>query len=103
MEEALLAIEQIEKETKWEEKASTILWRGTSWFNGIGIPDLRPKLLEVTKGKPWADVEALEWIGGFGVGTAKNAKRIEDFCRNRYIAYTEVASSLLEFHFSLKC
>jgi hypothetical protein len=92
MDEALQEISKIEERTdwSWEKKIDKIVWRGTPWFNGLGIPDLRPKLVEETRGREWADVEALEWTGD-GLGTARNALRVEEFCKFRFIAYTEVS------------
>ena len=78
---------------KWEDKIDKAIWRGTGQFNSVGNIALRPNLLEATKGKSWADVELLEW-GNNGVD-AKNAIGIEDFCRYKYIIYTEVRILLL--------
>ena len=58
------------------------------WFNSVGNTQLRPKLLEATKDKPWADVQNLKWVTN-GVD-AENALNIEDFCKYKYIVYTEV-------------
>jgi hypothetical protein len=82
IDEALARIKRI----PWEEKIPKAIWRGTVWFNPITNLELRKKLVEVTSGKEWADVEALE-------GAAENSKNvlpIEDFCKYRYIIYTEV-------------
>lgn len=49
---------------------------------------MRPKLLQVTKGKGWADVQGLE-LENQGM-TAKNSIDIHDFCKYKYIIYTEV-------------
>jgi hypothetical protein len=88
LDQALSKIEIIEEETKWEDKIDKAVWRGTGQFNSVGNIALRPQLLEVTKGKSWADVELLQW--GNNAVDAKNAIGIEDFCKYKYIIYTEV-------------
>ncbi len=50
--------------------------------------NLRPKLLEVTKGQAWADVENLVWYESGA--KSRNALKIEEFCKYKYIIYTEV-------------
>jgi hypothetical protein len=87
--EALSKIESIEAATTWEGKTSKAVWRGTAWYNSAGNTNMRPNLLAVTKGRDWADVEDLEW--GNGGADAKNAIKIWDFCRYKYIIYTEVS------------
>jgi hypothetical protein len=89
MDEALTKIERVEKETPWEKKSSKAVWRGTVWFNSIANLNLRPKLMQITKGKEWADVEEMKWENQ-GM-TAKNAIAIEEFCKYKYIIYTEVS------------
>lgn len=49
-------------------------------------------LLERSKDKEWADIETLKWESGGE--KAENAIPIEEFCRYKYIIYTEVTSSL---------
>ena len=93
MDSVLARISKIEDSTPWGKKSDKIVWRGTAWFNSLGNANLRPKLLEVTKGKEWADVEELVWYNA-GEKT-KNAIPIEDFCTYKYIIYTEVFQSYL--------
>jgi len=69
---------------KWEEKIDQAVWRGTAWFNPIWDIGLRPKLLDTTKGKEWADVEI--WKEGGG-----NTIPVDGFCRYKYIIYAEVS------------
>lgn len=88
LDQALGKIDAIEGETLWENKIDMAVWRGTGQFNGVGNIFLRPNLLAATKGKQWADVELLEW--GMNAVDAKNAIKIEDFCKYKYIIYTEV-------------
>lgn len=98
MDEALSKISKTEKETPWEKKIDKVVWRGTAWFNSIGNTALRPHLLAATKGKEWADVENLEWESNSK--GANNSIKIEDFCRYKYIIYTEgiTYSGRLPFH-----
>ena len=79
----------IEEVTLWDDKIDKAVWRGTGQFNGVGNTALRPNLLRATKDKPWADVELLEW--GINAVDAENAIKIEDFCKYKYIIYTEVS------------
>jgi len=74
---------------QWERKTGKVVWRGTAWFNGVGNTDLRPKLLGITKGKEWADVQDLQWVGVNGQ-KASNSLAIEEFCGYKYVIYTEV-------------
>ena len=88
LDSALSRISAIEASHPWEKKIDKVVWRGTAWFNSVGNTNLRPKLLEVTKGQPWADVEDLVWYDGGE--KARNALQIEEFCKYKYIIYTEV-------------
>lgn len=92
VDEALQKIERVERETPWEEKIDKAVWRGTAWFNSVGNTQLRPQLLELSKGKEWADIETLKWESGGE--KAENAIPIEEFCKYRYIIYTEVSHPL---------
>lgn len=92
IDQALKKIERVEKETPWEKKIDKAIWRGTVWFNPITNPELRKKLVEVAAKKEWADVESLDWETGGE--KAKNVIRIEDFCKYKYIIYTEVRNAL---------
>jgi hypothetical protein len=82
----LRRITEVESEVSWEEKQDKVVWRGTIWFNPLGYPDLRKHLVAATQGEErekWADVAALN---------ATNALKIEDFCRYKYVVYTEGVS-----------
>ncbi|CAO2648504.1 Nn.00g077710.m01.CDS01 [Neocucurbitaria sp. VM-36] len=95
MDDVLGRIEAVEMELKWEEKLDKVIWRGTAWFNPIGHPNLRKDLLKATRENEWADVEALSTAGN-----ATNSLKIEDFCRYKYVLYTEgvTYSGRLPFH-----
>lgn len=89
MDEVMSKIARLEKEhvPTWKGKMAKVVWRGTDLYNPIGNKALRGLLSAVTKGKEWADVEKLKWHVS---GQAENALDIEEFCKYRYIAYTEV-------------
>ncbi|KUJ18869.1 uncharacterized protein LY89DRAFT_613994 [Mollisia scopiformis] len=98
VDEALAKTDVIERDIPWSKKIDKVVWRGTAWFNSIGNNALRPNLIAATKGKDWADVQILEW--GTNADSAKNALNIEDFCKYKYIIYTEgiTYSGRLPYH-----
>ncbi|TVY14473.1 O-glucosyltransferase rumi-like protein [Lachnellula arida] len=98
MDQALDGISAIENRIPWEKKIDKAVWRGTAWFNSVGNTALRPHLLAATKDQDWADVEDLRWETN-GI-KAKNSIGIEDFCKYKYIIYTEgvTYSGRLPFH-----
>lgn len=89
IDEALEKIGQIESALPWGEKVAKVVWRGTARFNSVANLNMRWNLIEATKGRRWADVEDLEW--NTNSENAGNAIRIEDFCKYKYIVYTEVS------------
>ncbi|KAH7393062.1 glycosyl transferase family 90-domain-containing protein [Pyrenochaeta sp. MPI-SDFR-AT-0127] len=95
IDDVLSRIDHVERDVKWEKKVDKAVWRGTPWFNPIGHPNLRKDLLKATKQKDWADVEALSTVSN-----ATNSINIEDFCRFRYVVYTEgvTYSGRLPYH-----
>lgn len=50
-------IKEREIDSHWEHKLKKLVWRGKPSFS----PKLRRALLDVAKGKIWADVKALRW------------------------------------------
>ncbi|KAG9238242.1 glycosyl transferase family 90-domain-containing protein [Amylocarpus encephaloides] len=99
LDEVRRKVEVVEREINgWDGKLAKAIWRGTVWFNGVGNNQLRPKLLEATKDKPWADVQNMKWVTN--AVDAKNAINIEDFCKYKYIIYTEgvTYSGRLPYH-----
>lgn len=106
---AATAIDRLERETypSFHDKVARAVWRGTTWFNSVHSPRLRQNLLAAAKGQSWADVEALDWVGG-GQGqkngqNATNAMAIEDFCRYRYVLHTEGVAYSGRFQFLQMC
>lgn len=87
-------ITAVEESMSWSEKIDKAVWRGTAWLSPAGRPEERRKLVQIAREKgvgkekgqmkPWADIESLD--GGKG-----NELKIEDFCRYRYVLYTEVS------------
>lgn len=101
---AARAITAIEDTTPWQSKDARAVWRGTTWFNnGAGShPRLRQDLVAtVPKEASWADIEPLEWDNN--AHDAKNALRIEDFCRYKYIVHTEGIGYSGRFQFHQLC
>jgi hypothetical protein len=84
----------------FHDKDPRAVWRGTAWFkNGAGSnPRLRQELVLAAAGKPWADVQPLNWTTNSG--NASNAIRIDDFCQYKYIIQTEGIgySGRLQYH-----
>jgi Glycosyl transferase family 90 len=66
----------------WEQKIPKLLWRGAT----MGLR-LRERLLEVTAGKPWADVLALDWHDKESM--TKDLKSMPEHCQYKYLAHTE--------------
>lgn len=95
-----------ETKNPWLSKIDKLVWRGTTWFNPISNTDLRKSLLRATKDKEWADVKPLKWSGKkagepqHSEGETRDSLEMEEFCRYRYIAYTEgiTYSGRLPFH-----
>lgn len=71
-------LEIIENGLNWDTKTSKAVWRGSVHWNS----GLRGKLVEVAKGKAWSDVQQLDW--------KNNALTMEEFCKYKYLIYTEV-------------
>jgi hypothetical protein len=68
----------IETDLGWRRKINKAVWRGSVHWNS----GLRGKLVEVAKGKVWSDVQELNW--------KKNALSMAEFCKYKYLIYTEV-------------
>ncbi|KAI1459170.1 hypothetical protein F4805DRAFT_466264 [Annulohypoxylon moriforme] len=93
---AIPLISSVESQLPWRSKPPTAIWRGTTWFNHPRAGRLRQSLLTSTAGKPWADIEALYANGS-------NALPIWDFCRYRYIIYTEGVTYSGRFQYHQLC
>ncbi|KAJ2894351.1 hypothetical protein MKZ38_007706 [Zalerion maritima] len=97
-------IEAIEESTTFHDKIPKAVWRGTPWFGSPSNVELRKKLLSVTKDAvtgdtlPWADIESLKWENNGQ--SSSNALPIEDFCKYKYVVYTEGISysGRLQYH-----
>lgn len=104
--EAIAAIEAAVP--SFAHKVPKAVWRGTTWFNSVHNPRLRANLIGATKDKPWADVEALKWDTVStdtknGERTASNSLMIEDFCKYKYVLYTEGVTYSGRFQFLQMC
>lgn len=74
-------------------KISKLMWRGAVWTN----PALRGALVQVTSGKPWADVSDFDW------STRAGHIDTEDFCRFGFLAHTEGRSWSGRLKYLLNC
>jgi Glycosyl transferase family 90 len=66
----------------WEQKKPQAVWRGATTTN-----DLRNKLVEVTKGKKWADVKAIFWDNKDNL--EKDGITVPEHCNYQYVLHTE--------------
>ncbi|KAL2016380.1 hypothetical protein VTK56DRAFT_3802 [Thermocarpiscus australiensis] len=89
------------KQDNWHRKIPRAVWRGTTWFNSVHSPRLRQALVAAARGRPWADVEPLEWQGNNN--NASNALPIEEFCRYKYVVHTEGVTYSGRFQFLQMC
>ncbi|KAL1601503.1 hypothetical protein SLS60_006418 [Paraconiothyrium brasiliense] len=91
----LSRISTLEATTPFERKIDKAVWRGTPWFNPLGHPRLRQDLLKATQNREWADVAALNTHAH-----ASNKLAMEEFCRYKYVVYTEgvTYSGRLPYH-----
>ncbi|KAI9004761.1 glycosyl transferase family 90-domain-containing protein [Gaertneriomyces semiglobifer] len=65
------------------DKIPKAVWRGAS----LGGNEVRAKLMEVSKGKPWADIELLDW--GDKSVIQKKLFSMSDHCKYQYLIHTE--------------
>ncbi|KAK3937949.1 hypothetical protein QBC46DRAFT_318560 [Diplogelasinospora grovesii] len=106
---AAAAIDALEAALPFMQKDKRVVWRGTAGFNSVHHPHLRRDLLRVAGGRPWADVQALDWPtqkGGEGADFGQrpgNAMMIEDFCRYKYAIHTEGITYSGRFQFLQMC
>ncbi|KAK1759985.1 hypothetical protein QBC47DRAFT_398792 [Echria macrotheca] len=83
---ASVAIDSLERDLPFSKKDPGAVWRGTLSFENVYHPRSRQDLLRVASGKEWADVQPLEWTNST---VPSNAIPISDFCRYKYVIYTE--------------
>ena len=75
------------------DKIPQAVWRGAKWTN----PEVRGPLLEVSKGKPWADIREIHW------GDEKDMMPVEDLCKYAYVVHTEGRSWSGRMKYLLQC
>ncbi|KAI0554690.1 glycosyl transferase family 90-domain-containing protein [Xylaria curta] len=98
------AIARIEDNLPFARKDPRVVWRGSPRFNGRHRPTLRWDLLRATAGAEWADVRALD---SYEIKTSlqdavkkkedintspdgnTTTLMVEDFCRYKYVLYTD--------------
>ncbi|KAK5941148.1 hypothetical protein PMZ80_006425 [Knufia obscura] len=88
------AINVIDASTPWMEKSPKAVWRGTPHY----APEIREKLIEVTRDKPWADVETVT-IGE----DEKHFLSLDEHCKYQYVLQTEGTSYSGRFKFLQLC
>jgi Glycosyl transferase family 90 len=66
----------------WQNKIPKLVWRGAT----MGLR-LRDRLLEVSAGKSWADVVALDWHNKESI--TNDLKSMPEHCQYKYLAHTE--------------
>ena len=66
----------------WQNKIPKLVWRGAT----MGLR-LRDQLLEVSAGKSWADVVALDWHNKESI--TNDLKSMPEHCQYKYLAHTE--------------
>ncbi|KAF2016390.1 hypothetical protein BU24DRAFT_462549 [Aaosphaeria arxii CBS 175.79] len=95
MDDIMQRIDDIERVRVWDEKLAKPVWRGTVWFNPLAYPNLRKDLVKQAGGKAWANVQALRKSSA-----GDNGLKIEDFCKHKYVVYTEgvTYSGRLPYH-----
>jgi hypothetical protein len=72
-------IQVVEGDMSWAHKLDKAVWRGSVHWNSA----LRGKLIEVAQGRDWSDIQELDW--------SRNALNMEDFCKYKYLIYTEAS------------
>lgn len=77
--------EMRENEVKWEKEVPKALWRGAVKTN----KEVRGALMEVTRGKPWADVNQVTWKSRLEVTEGSAALPIVDHCNYQFLIHTQ--------------
>ena len=88
------SINAVDASTKWREKISKAVWRGTPHY----APALREKLIEAAEDKNWADVKTVT-IGQ----DERHFLSLDDHCRYQYVLQTEGTSYSGRFKFLQLC
>ncbi|RYP79588.1 hypothetical protein DL769_002898 [Monosporascus sp. CRB-8-3] len=69
--------------TPFNEKTKKALWRGQINV-GQKISEVRKRLIEVSKDKPWSDIEEIRWDSGLG-----HPVQMEEHCKWQFLVHTE--------------
>ncbi|KAI1270140.1 hypothetical protein F5Y18DRAFT_4731 [Xylariaceae sp. FL1019] len=105
MRSASSLITDLEIQTPFSQKIPKAIWRGTTWFNSPRAGRLRQNLVTAfgshsTSKEPatpppeWSDIQPLN---------ATNGLPIEDFCKYKYIIYTEGVTYSGRFQYHNLC
>ena len=87
-------INAVDASTPWNEKSPSAVWRGTPHY----APEIRERLIEVTKDKSWADVKI--------VTVGKDEQyflSLDQHCKYQYVLQTEGTSYSGRFKFLQLC
>ena len=76
----------MDQRVSWKKKIQKAVWRGAI----LGL-EIRRTLLEVTKGKDWADVKTLDW--GNQESFEQDRLSMDDHCKYKYVIHTEGTSN----------
>jgi hypothetical protein len=95
-----IRVEMIQNQISWEDKEQKLLWRGVLWTNKI-----RKIMYQVTRNKPWADVEEIMWKDRDQVSSKFSALTIptSDHCAYQYLMHTEGRSYSGRGKYLLNC
>jgi len=79
-------------ELPFEQKRKQVVWRGSVKTN-----EQRKKLVKITEGKQWADVQGVEWATATQVQLKDHEKAltIPDNCRYQFVIHTEGTKHLM--------
>ncbi|KAF2279972.1 uncharacterized protein EI97DRAFT_106454 [Westerdykella ornata] len=87
------------REVEWEKKIPKALWRGAVKTNKA----IRGALLDVTTGKPWADVQEVKWKSSTQVADGSSAVAMADHCKYQFLIHTEGRSYSGRGKYLLNC
>ncbi|EFE36936.1 DUF821 domain protein [Trichophyton benhamiae CBS 112371] len=82
MQEVQMGAEREEHTWSWSKKIPQLFWRGATMDL-----EVREKLIQVTRGQPWADVKPITWRDNESM--QNDLKSMPEHCRFKYLAQTE--------------
>ncbi|TLD35782.1 DUF821 domain-containing protein [Venturia nashicola] len=79
-------------EPAWSDKKSLAVWRGAPVTN-----PLRKALIDISEGKSWSDIKAIDWA------TQENLLTMAEHCQYQYVVHTEGHSYSGRAKYLLNC